>query len=71
MRRHLEEQSSLFYSDLARLLTVVTVTQESMTGDTALLLRAHFQSALLLDIGSFRALSAIPLVGLGGGNSFM
>ena len=63
MRRHLEEQSSPFYSDLARRLTVVGVTPASMTEDTFRLLRAHFQSALLLDIGSFRSLSALPLPG--------
>ena len=34
-----------------------------MTVDTARLLRAHFQSALLLDIGSFRSLSALSLPG--------
>ena len=53
----------MFYSDLARRLAVVGVTPESMTGDTARLLRAHLQSALLLDIGSFRSLSALPLPG--------
>ena len=34
-----------------------------MTGDTVRLLRAHFQLALLVDIGSFRSLSALPLPG--------
>ena len=41
----------------------IGVMPESMTSDTAQLLRAHFQSALLLDIGSFRSLSALPLPG--------
>ena len=63
IRRHLEEQCSPFYSDLARRLAVIGVTLESMTADTARLLRAPFQSPLLLDIGSFHSLSALPLPG--------
>ena len=63
MRRHMEDQSSPFYLDLARRLSVVGVSPESMTGNSVRLLQAHFQSALLLDIGTFRSLSALPLPG--------
>ena len=63
MLRHLEERCSPFYSDLAFWLAVINLTPESMTSDTSRLLQAHFQSTLLLDIRSFRFLSALPLPG--------